>query len=132
VLNLAQVGAGNDYQVTQLGTKTRIESHPQQGTNGNPSYDGYISIMQDGAMNKIWDADQAGSNNWLEVKQVGQNNTANIEAQVSSNGGAGNSIAIRQDGISNAVGANSSNGPGAYQEGDNNRSEERRVGQEVR
>ena len=55
----------------------------------------------------------------MTIKQNGDD-FANIDAQVSSEGGSGNKITIDQLSGSNFVGEYSHNGAGAYQEGENN------------
>jgi len=113
-----QVGAGNVLVIEQIGSENIID-RGEQGFNGWPSFDGSIIIMQNGDGNGIWDSDQAGSNNALTINQDGDD-FANVDAQISSEGGSGNKITIDQLGGSNFVGEYSHNGAGAYQEGDGN------------
>jgi len=119
ILGTNQRGAGNEFRTTQTGDNNIIDRYPSQGSSAGNSYDGYISITQSGDDNKVWDADQAGSNNSLTITQSG-GDIANVEAQVSPEGGSGNTIIIDQYTGENAVGEFSPNGSGAYQEGEAN------------
>ncbi len=116
---LNQRGAGNWYEIVQTGDNNLVDRYPNQGSTQGGSYDGYISIKQLNDDNKVWDADQAGSENSLTVTQRG-GDIVNVEAQISPEGGVGNTIVIDQFGGGNAVGEFSSNGSGAYQEGEEN------------
>ena len=117
--SLNQQGAGNWYEIVQSGNQNIVERYPNQGSAKGGSYDGYIFISQTGDKNKVWDADQAGSGNSIEIYQDGRD-IVNIEGQVSLEGGIGNSITINQFGGKNAVGVYSAKGSGAYQEGEAN------------
>jgi hypothetical protein len=116
---LKQQGAGNWYEIVQTGDRNIVERYPNQGSSHGGSYDGYISIIQTGDENKVWDADQTGSGNSLIINQDGSD-IVNVESQVSPEGGIGNSITISQFGGENAVGEYSAKGSGAYQEGEAN------------
>lgn len=119
VAGLKQRGAGNWYEIVQTGDNNLVDRYPNQGSAQGGSYDSFILITQLGDDNKVWDADQTGSENSLTVTQRG-GDIVNVEAQVSLEGGAGNTIVIDQYGGGNAVGEFSSNGSGAYQEGEAN------------
>ncbi|WP_340104128.1 hypothetical protein [Rhodohalobacter sp. 8-1] len=119
VAGLKQRGAGNWHGIVQTGDNNLVDRYPNQGSSQGGSYDGYISITQLGDDNKVWDADQAGSENSLTVTQRG-GDIVNVEAQISPEGGVGNAIVIDQYGGGNAVGEFSPNGSGAYQEGEGN------------
>ncbi|SHF32917.1 Curlin associated repeat-containing protein [Fodinibius roseus] len=119
VERLNQLGGGNWFGVTQDGDDNLVKSHAEQGSNAAESQGGSITISQTNDGNGVWDADQAGSENNATIYQDGDD-VANIEAQVSPSGGSGNTILIDQMDGANSVGAFSSNGPGAYQEGEGN------------
>lgn len=119
VASLKQWGAGNWYEIVQTGDNNLVDRYPNQGSTQGGSYEGYISITQLNDDNKVWDADQAGSENSITVTQRG-GDIVNVEAQISPEGGVGNTIVIDQYGGGNAVGEFSSNGSGAYQEGEGN------------
>ena len=111
---LNQYGAGNLYDVEQIGDGNLVKQFPEQGKHG-PSTNGIIDINQNGSDNVVHDADQSGQSNQAYITQEGVNNFVDIEGQ-RSNGAAGNSIDILQtDDGGHAVGTGT--GTGAYQDG---------------
>ena len=128
--NFAQYGSGNEAILDQNGVSNTVRSNPEQGAQsgipgGGPngaSYNGLVTVDQDGEQNTVWDLDQIGSQNTAHIRQDGEGNFADIETQYSVNDmQEGNLAEITQTGNYNVVGNNRAPGNrGIHQQGTSN------------
>ena len=128
--NFAQYGSGNDATIDQNGVSNTVRNNPEQGAQsgipgGGPngaSYNGLVTIDQDGEGNTVWDLDQIGSQNTAHIRQEGEDNFADVETQYSINDmQEGNLAEITQTGNRNVVGNDRAPGNrGIHQQGTSN------------
>ena len=128
--NFSQYGSGNDATVDQNGVSNTVRNNPEQGAQsgipgGGPngaSYNGLVTIDQDGEGNTVWDLDQIGSQNTAHIRQEGEDNFADVETQYSVNDmQEGNLAEITQTGNRNVVGNDRAPGNrGIHQQGTSN------------
>jgi len=128
--NFAQYGSGNDATIDQNGVSNTVRNNPEQGAQsgipgGGPngaSYNGLVTIDQDGEGNTVWDLDQIGSQNTAHIRQEGEDNFADVETQYSVNDmQEGNLAEITQTGNRNVVGNDRAPGNrGIHQQGTSN------------
>lgn len=128
--NYSQFGSGNEAVIDQYGESNVVRNSPEQGAQqgipgGGPngaSYNGLVTIEQDGANNTVWDLDQIGSQNTVHIRQDGSGNFADVETQYSVNEmQEGNLAEITQTGNNNVVGNDLAPGNrGIHQQGTSN------------
>jgi len=119
--NFGQYGSGNATTITQVGEQNVVKRWAEQGPKryGTPignSFNGDLTIDQDGSRNVVHDADQLGWDNVADIEQNGKENWADLEMQYSRGEDEANAATIAQVGTNNAIGDKSGD-RGGHQQG---------------